>query len=412
MRDRILESQHLGLGLAAAAAAAAAATAYLLLTSPHTASPMSPFAAAAAAAAAAPRPANDRRKTAPSPKWTVLPALSTLARDELPYPPDALPGARDVATAYGNLRVYEFGPEDAEERVLLLHGIGTPCLALGGVAEEFVERGWRVMTFDFFGRGYSDAPLDIPHDARLYTTQVLLALASSALPGWTGNDAFHLLGYSLGGAIAAAFASSHPHLVKSLTLVAPGGLVRSAAHVGWRSRLLYSAAWIPEPVRRWLVARRITPADPGTGGDVPEKETVDDDDDDMAAEWDDLRLVGGRRIGEVVRWQAQTHPGYVKSYMSTIRHAPLYDRGGEEWRDLAEALQARRSGAEPGLRKGRVLFVLGDRDDIVVPGETVWDAEAVLGEDAVEVVVLKGGHEIAITKGRDIVGAVVSAWQR
>ncbi|KAK1969586.1 alpha/beta-hydrolase [Colletotrichum sublineola] len=403
MKDRILESQHLGLGglaAAAAAAAAAATTTYLLLTSSH------------ATPTTTPRPALDPRKTARSPKWTVLPALSNSApaRDALPYPPDALPGGRDVVTAYGNLRVYEFGPEAASERVLLLHGIGTPCLALGSVAAEFAARGWRVMTFDFFGRGYSDAPLDIPHDARLYTTQVLLALASSPLPGWTGNDAFHLLGYSLGGAIAAAFASSHPHLLRSLTLVAPGGLVRSAAHVGWRSRLLYNSEWIPEGVRRWFVARRIAPADPKSGGDVPEKETVDDD-EDGTAEWDELRLAGGRRIGEVVRWQMEAHQGYVRSYMSTIRHAPIYDRGGEEWRVLGEALSARRTGTAPGLRKGRVLFVLGERDDIVVPGETVWDAETVLGEDAVEVVVLKGGHEVAITKGKEIVGAVVAAWE-
>ncbi|KAK2061823.1 alpha/beta-hydrolase [Colletotrichum caudatum] len=337
MRDRILESQHLGLGLAAAAAAAAAATTtYLVLACSSSSSSSSSH----ATPTPNPRPALDPRKTARSPKWTVLPALSASARDALPYPPDALPGARDVATAYGNLRVYEFGPEDAPERVLLLHGIGTPCLALGGVAAEFVARGWRVMTFDFFGRGYSDAPLDIPHDARLYTTQLLLALASSPLPGWTGNDAFHLLGYSLGGAVAAAFASSHPHLVRSLTLVAPGGLVRSAAHVGWRSRLLYNSDWVPETVRRWFVARRIAPADPKSGGDVPEKETVDDDDGGVgggSAEWDELRLVGGRRIGEVVRWQMETHPGYVRSYMSTIRHAPIYDRGGEEWGVLGAA---------------------------------------------------------------------------
>ncbi|KAJ0322839.1 hypothetical protein COL5a_008667 [Colletotrichum fioriniae] len=338
--------------------------------------------------------------------------------ERLPYPPDVFPGARDVATAYGNLRVYEFGPEAAEERVLLLHGIGTPCLALG----------------DFFGRGYSDAPLDLPHDARLYTTQILLALASSPSPGWTGNDAFHLLGYSLGGAVAAAFSSAHPHLVRSLSLVAPGGLVRSGAHVGWRSRVLYNAEWVPDLVRRWVVGRRLRPVKFGGGvdGDVPEKETVDDEEEEKEKkeEWDELRLVGGGRIGEVVGWQLARHPGFVTSYMSTIRHAPIYDRGDEEWRVLAEVLEARRSScgdggdggggggggrgqsSEPGLRKGRVLFLLGEDDDIVVLGETVWDAERVLGEDAVEVVVLGGGHEIAITKGREIVGAVVAAWER
>ncbi|KAE9572170.1 hypothetical protein CGMCC3_g11609 [Colletotrichum fructicola] len=204
MRDRLLggggpDLPHLGLGLAGFAAAVAAAT--LLIRSP-----------AASRTVITPSPGRDRRKTARSPRWTVLPRLSTLARDELPYPPDVFPGARDVDTSYGNLRVYEWGPEDATERVLLLHGIGTPCLALGGVAGEFVRRGWRVMTFDFFGRGYSDAPTDLPYDSRLYTTQILLALASSPLRGWTGDDAFHLLGYSLGGAVAAAFAASSPHL--------------------------------------------------------------------------------------------------------------------------------------------------------------------------------------------------------
>ncbi|KAK1688453.1 Alpha/Beta hydrolase protein [Colletotrichum godetiae] len=418
----------LGLGLAAATAAAAATTLLILVSRSTT-----------AAALPAPRPARDGRKTARSPKWTTLGSGCDDERVQQPYPPDVFPGARDVATAYGNLRVYEFGPEDAEERVLLLHGIGTPCLALGGIAGKFVERGWRVMTFDFFGRGYSDAPLDLPHDARLYTTQILLALASSPSPGWTGNDAFHLLGYSLGGAVAAAFASTHPHLVRSLNLVAPGGLVRSAAHVGWRSRVLYTSGWIPEGMRRWLVGRRLRPAAGGVGGggggDVPEKETVDDDDDEdgekkkeeQEDEWDELRLVGGGRIGEVVGWQLARHPGFVTSYMSTIRHAPIYDRGDEEWRVLAEVLEARRSSfgdggdgggdgrgwsSEPGLRKGRVLFLLGEHDDIVVLGETVWDAERVLGEDAVEVVVLGGGHEIAITKGREIVGAVVAAWER
>ncbi|KAH0444668.1 alpha beta hydrolase family [Colletotrichum camelliae] len=401
MRDRLLggggpDLPHLGLGLAGFAAAVAAAT--LLIRGP------------AASTVIAPSPGRDRRKTARSPRWTVLPRLSTLARDELPYPPDVFPGARDVDTPYGNLRVYEWGPEDAGERVLLLHGIGTPCLALGGVAGEFVRRGWRVMTFDFFGRGYSDAPTDLPYDSRLYTTQILLALASSPLRGWTGDDAFHLLGYSLGGAVAAAFAASSPHLVRSLTLVAPGGLIRSAAHVGWRSRFLYNSPLLPEGFRKWVVGRRLAPAK--RAGDVPEAEAVDGVEPEEAG-WDELRLVGGGRIGEVVGWQLAAHEGFVGSYVSTIREAPVYDRADEEWMVLAKVLEARREeGAGAGLRKGRVLFVLGERDEIVVPGETVWDARRVLGEDAVEVLVLKAGHEIGVTKGEEIVDGVLAAWVR
>lgn len=70
----------------------------------------------------------------------------TEARPDHPYPYDVFPGGRDVATPYGTIRVYEFGPESGA-KVLLMHGIGTPCVALGDMARQFVRRGCRVMLF-------------------------------------------------------------------------------------------------------------------------------------------------------------------------------------------------------------------------------------------------------------------------
>ena len=66
--------------------------------------------------------------------------------EALPYGPDVFPGARDVPTAYGTIKVFEWGPENGE-KVLLLHGIGTPCVALGDMARQFVSKGCRVMLF-------------------------------------------------------------------------------------------------------------------------------------------------------------------------------------------------------------------------------------------------------------------------
>ena len=65
-----------------------------------------------------------------SPKRTLLPQLSEREAADLPYPPDVLPGARDVDSPYGSLMVYEWGPE-AGRKVLMLHGISTPCISLG-----------------------------------------------------------------------------------------------------------------------------------------------------------------------------------------------------------------------------------------------------------------------------------------
>lgn len=66
--------------------------------------------------------------------------------ENLPYRPDEFPGGRQVKTSYGTMQVFEWGPEDGE-KVLMLHGIGTPCIALGDMAREFVSRGCRVMLF-------------------------------------------------------------------------------------------------------------------------------------------------------------------------------------------------------------------------------------------------------------------------
>jgi hypothetical protein len=81
---------------------------------------------------------------------TPAPASAEKARlppaEDLPYPSDALPGARLVDSPYGTVNVFEWGPE-AGEKVLLLHGIGTPCIALGDMAEELARNGYRVMLF-------------------------------------------------------------------------------------------------------------------------------------------------------------------------------------------------------------------------------------------------------------------------
>lgn len=66
------------------------------------------------------------------------------------------------------------------------------------------------MLFDLWGRGYSDG-VGLPHDDRLYTTQILLAITSSPL-AWTPGG-FSIIGYSLGGGIVADYASFLPAMV-------------------------------------------------------------------------------------------------------------------------------------------------------------------------------------------------------
>lgn len=83
----------------------------------------------------------------PSPRARISNDVAEDEKHNHPLPNDVLPGARDVASPYGSIRVYEWGREDGP-KVLLVHGITTPCIALGGVAHALVDRGCRVMLFD------------------------------------------------------------------------------------------------------------------------------------------------------------------------------------------------------------------------------------------------------------------------
>lgn len=375
-----------------------------------------------------------RKHCIESPRKTHLPHLSEAEIAALPYPPDVLPGGRDVETPYGCIKVFEWGPEDGE-KVLLLHGISTPCLALGTVAEELVSKGYRVMLFDFFGRGYSDTPLDIPYDIRLYTTQILLVLASSRL-SWTGADRFHLIGYSLGGGIAVPFARHFPHMVRSVVVVAGGGLIRSE-HVSWKSRLLYSTSILPEPALQALIRRRLTPRRQDGKGAVTETkmaaEVVDvkgassnkkhkNSDANGGDGFDNALLLArrpGHTVSSIMSWQLRHHEGFIPAFVSSIRHAPIYDQQ-EDWHALGQLLAERRErvGWEdmaeevPGLRGGRILFVLGATDPVIVKEELIHDATAVLGEDGFEAVVLECGHELVMSKGVEVAAVVANFWKR
>ncbi|KAL1888985.1 hypothetical protein Cpir12675_005957 [Ceratocystis pirilliformis] len=360
-----------------------------------------------------PSPAAPPPLKAPSRAAAEDAQLSDAQRAVHAYPADILPGGRLVQTPYGAMNVYEWGPETGE-KVLLLHGIGAPALALQDLAETLVAKGCRVMIFDLFGRGYSDAPSDLPFDERLYISQILLVLASSDL-AWTGTEAFHLLGYSLGGALAVSFARYYPRMLKSLTLLSPGGLVRPS-HFGLFDRLCLAEGLLPEGLIRWMMHKILTPWDHKilAGGEdrpVLAQTATPDFDRVVLSPANDAR----RQVGDTIWHQLDNHQGFLSAYLGTLRKAPVCDQGkpGGSWFDLRAVLEERRLNKTiPGLPGGRIIVVLADDDDIVDRHEMLADAKKTLGEEAMETVVIKGDHAIAITKGAEIAEKMVEYWNR
>ncbi|KAL2392081.1 hypothetical protein ABEF93_001372 [Exophiala dermatitidis] len=365
----------------------------------------------------------------PSPRTTRLPSLSDEEKSQLPYPPDVLPGARDVDTPYGSIRVYEFGPESGR-KVLLVHGISTPAIALGAVAHGLADRGCRVMLFDLFGRGYSDNPADLPQDIRLFTTQILLALASSPL-SWTGKEtgtgsgkasagkgSFTMIGYSLGGGISATFTSYFPDLIDSLVLIAPAGLLRPH-HISKTSHVIYSEGFIPEPILQRLVKKRLRQplaAPPPKTEAEAKNQQVDATEAVQAEAGVSIESNSQATLSKIrphvtveatVVDQLDTHPGFVPAFMSSIRYAPIRDQH-VRWRMIAQRIAERNR--EEGTNK-KVLIVAGATDPIIVRQELEEDAREVLQEN-VEFVVIDAAHDVPIVKADEVVEHIVDFWSR
>ncbi len=125
--------------------------------------------------------------------------------------------------------------------LVLLHGFALASWMWNPVFEHLARSGFRVLRYDLYGRGASDAPPG-PYPPERFVRQLTELLEALEWPSPTG-----LVGHSLGGVLAAHFAARHPEKVVGLVLMgAPARPVR----LGGMAELL-RVPWLGE----WLFVR-------------------------------------------------------------------------------------------------------------------------------------------------------------
>ncbi len=99
--------------------------------------------------------------------------------------------------------------------VVLVHGGTIPMWTWDQQVPALTAAGYRVLTYDAFGRGYSDRPA-VVHDRTFYMSQLRELVDSLGIAG-----PFDLIGVSKGGATAVSFTAAYPQRVRRLALISP-----------------------------------------------------------------------------------------------------------------------------------------------------------------------------------------------
>jgi len=254
---------------------------------------------------------------------------------------EAAPG-ETVTVPGGILHIRWDGPEDGPV-VVMVHGFSTPHFIFEQNVSALTERGYRVLRYDHFGRGWSDRPSG-PYDADFYDETLLALLDTLKL-----TRPVSLVGLSMGGPIVSEFAARRPDRVERLFLFVPAGLDVSGSN-GLAAKLMRIPA-VGDLLWR-VVGQGVLLGDP---------------------QYDETGLPEDRRLKGDIRDQMQ-YRGYLDALLSTLRHMPLTRRD-----DLFTRLRA------TGLP---VAAVFGADDPTVLPssaerlGRLIPEAQIHLLDDA------------------------------
>ncbi|RYU86566.1 alpha/beta hydrolase [Mucilaginibacter terrigena] len=111
---------------------------------------------------------------------------------------------------------YELDGADTGKVVVLIHGFSVPYYIWNGTYEYLTERGFRVLRYDQFGRGFSDRP-NVTYNKQLYFEQLNELIDKLHL-----KKPVSLVGVSFGGELATDFTAAYPDAVDKVVLIDPG----------------------------------------------------------------------------------------------------------------------------------------------------------------------------------------------
>lgn len=148
---------------------------------------------------------------------------------------------------------YRWSGAETGPVAICIHGLSTPSYIFAGTERSLAALGYRVLTYDLFGRGYSDrVPGRQDLDFFVVHLRGLIDHLDVSVP-------LTVIGYSMGGAIATVFAAQEGARVRDLVLMAPAGLLPvydTLADRIWTAPVL--GDWLMPVAGAWALRRELS----------------------------------------------------------------------------------------------------------------------------------------------------------
>lgn len=253
---------------------------------------------------------------------------------------------------------YEWhGPVDGPVLVCI-HGLTTPSVIWGGMMRGLTQMGYRVLTYDLYGRGFSDVA------RRAQTRSFHVNQLRELLDALDIEEDFTLMGFSMGGMIASIYAAEAPERVERLFLVAPAGLGYSPAPL---ERVMRRVPALGHWLALGFMGRMIR------GG--------------LASLRDEPPGAQDIRAAQIAQTRQR---GFATSVLSSMRHML-----GE---DLTEEM------AEIKVLYVPVLAIWGEADT-AIPASAIGRL-AEINRDARQVTIAEASHWLPATHPREVLAAI------
>lgn len=142
---------------------------------------------------------------------------------------------------------YQLQGPDTGRLIVFVHGGGATGMEVWkNTASYFLQRGYRILMYDLYGRGYSD------RTRTTYSPALFRQQLSQVLDSLHIDTPFDFIAMSMGSAIALDYAVIHPGKVKKIILLGPavGGDLKPSKllEVPGLAQLLMTCYWYPRSV--------------------------------------------------------------------------------------------------------------------------------------------------------------------